>query len=307
MRFAFAGTSPFAAEICAHLCEHDHPPVVVITKEDSRAGRGKELVASAVAHTASTYDLITLKPSTLNQTVIDTIADYALDLCIVVAYGKILPAELLSLPLYGCWNLHTSLLPAYRGAAPIERALLDGMTHTGVTLMQMDEELDTGDIIAQKSFAISEQDTKITVSRRMCMDATTLILNQINQLGDITTTKQNHAVATYATKIRKEELWVNWHQTAIVVHRHIHALCPDARTQLHGKVVKLLAATVMKLTHQVPAGTIVGFDETGLLVQCGDGAVLIHSLQLAGKKPISGKALYNGYKRLFVIGTTFDA
>lgn len=285
MRLIFAGTPDFAASALLALIQAGHEILLVLTQPDRPAGRGMQLKHSAVKDLALLHQLSIAQPSTLKDPQFQAdLRSINADLMIVAAYGLILPQAVLDIPRLGCLNIHASLLPRWRGAAPIQRALLADDKVTGITIMQMDAGLDTGAMLLQKSTPISTSDTAHTLHDKLATLGATCIVEAVNLLPCLNPVVQNDAQATYAAKISKEEARINWSRPAADIERAIRAYnpFPCAYTLRNGEPLKLWDAQVND-TNGAP-GAILKADNKGILVGCGRGALRITELQRAGGK-----------------------
>ena len=306
-RLIFAGTPPFAATQLAALIAADLKPLCVLTQPDRPAGRGRQIQSSAVKVLALEHNIPVLQPVQLKDTdILNELKALAADLMIVCAYGLILPKRILAVPKYGCWNIHASLLPKFRGAAPIQYALWKEESTTGVTLMQMDAGMDTGDMLMTRQIPIAPDDTSETLHERLSVLGAGLL---IEGLEDIPGTCQKAIVqdndaATYAPKILKQDGQINFAQTAHQVCRQIRAFIPwpIAHFKIEDAPVRVLKASVVPNSPSTPSGTIVQVDKTGLTVACAKDCVRIEQIQLPGKKPVSFSDFYNSRPDFFETG-----
>lgn len=299
LRLAFAGTPEFAAAILWALIEESpHEIAVVYTQPDRPAGRGRHLRISPVKALATSRALPLYQPKTLREKVIEEQLA-ALDLMVVVAYGLIVPRPLLDAPQHGCINVHASLLPRWRGAAPIQRAILAGDTETGITIMQMDEELDTGPVVAQARVAIRPYDTGKSLHDRLAQRAAECLIRTLDHYaaGAIRPMPQDERLATYANKITQSEAELDWAQPAAEIERMIRAFNPKpvAHTTLNTLDLRVWEATALDKTHKLPPGTVIGTSMAGIDVAAGDGVVRLVTVQVPGKRPISARDFLNAH------------
>ena len=292
----FAGTPPFAAAHLAALHEAGHEIAAVFTQPDRPAGRGRKLLPNAVATIARELGLPLHKPENLaGEAPAALLASFRPDVLIVAAYGLILPKSILDLPRFGCINVHASLLPRWRGAAPIERALLAGDRRTGVSIMQMDEGLDTGPVLLQREVAILAGDDRNGLEAKLTEAGCGALLHSLEHLPELlaSSTSQDNGLATYARKLGKDDARIDWGQDARFISRQVRAGIGrmPAFCFANGQRIRILQATARDLDPAGTPGKIVEFDKTGLLVACGQGALRIASLQLPGRKPVSAGAL----------------
>ncbi len=302
MRILFMGTPEISAICLSRLIDDGFSVVAVATGEDKPRGRGNVMTPSPVKVVAGEHGIPVYQPKTLRGGAFaEPLAAIAPDVIVVVAYGKILPADVLAFPKYGCINLHVSLLPKYRGAAPMQRAVMNGERETGVTVMQMDEGVDTGDILAVERFPIAETDTFGTVHDRSAEVGARLLSATLRavEAGDLHPTKQPEEGATYAAKIEKEECAVDFSKDARAVADKIRGLSPipTAVCRHRGKLLKLLFATPTEGTGF--PGEVLATDGTGegsITVACGKDAVKILSLIPEGKGKMSAGDFVRGRK-----------
>lgn len=306
----FAGTPEASATVLSALLASAHRVIGVLTQPDKSRGRGKKQTQSPVKQAAINAGVPVFQPETLQDQAIQQ-ALHALkpDIIIVVAYGMLLPQAVLALPQYGCINVHYSLLPRWRGAAPIERAIEAGDTTTGVSIMQMDAGLDTGDVLAMASLPISPDTSSAALYEQLSVLAPKTLLATLNQLdaSQQQAKKQVATQATYAKKLTKQEAEINWDEPAAMIVRKIQAFNPRpvARAYLDETMIRFFSAHEAHPAPSKAAGEILRADKTGLSIMCGDGAITITQLQLPGKdiKPFS--ELINGYATFFCVGKRF--
>jgi methionyl-tRNA formyltransferase len=300
LRIVFAGTPEFAAESLKALLQHAaHEVIAVYTQPDRPAGRGRELRASPVKELAVSHRLPVFQPSTLKDPVaVAELEELHPDLMVVAAYGLLLPQAVLDIPRLGCINVHASLLPRWRGAAPIQRAILAGDRETGITIMQMDAGLDTGPMRHIERCPISPNDTGGSLHDRLALlggDALVAALEQLVE-GTLPSEPQDAGRATYAAKISKEEARLDWTRPAAELDRMVRAYnpVPVAFTVLGGQTVRIWEASLCAETTTAPPGMIIAASREGLRVAAGEGTVLrIEVLQLPGGKPLSVMQLLN--------------
>ena len=308
MKVAFAGTPEFAAGHLQALIASHHDVVAVITQPDRPGKRGKKLIPSPVKVVAEAAAIPCLQPTKLTT---DNFDGLEFDLLVVVAYGQILRPPVLAWPKYGCINVHASLLPRWRGAAPVQRAILAGDQETGVTVIQMDEGLDTGAMLATRNITIETSETTASLLSKMLEAGGTCLIEVIDSIeaGSINPVAQEDSQSTYASKIEKPEALIDWQATAARVDRQVRAFQPDpvAFTYLGDKRVKIHAGEVA--AGAGPAGEILSVTAKGVLVGCGESAYLIQAIQLPlGKGSIlSPKDVMNGWMDVLSPGTRFEA
>ena len=307
LNIIFAGTPDFAAKHLKALIDSNHNVIAVFSQPDRPAGRGNKLTASPVKQLAIENNLPIYQPTTLktveNQHVI---ANLNADIMIVVAYGLILPQAVLDMPKLGCLNVHGSLLPKWRGAAPIQRACWAGDSETGITIMQMDAGLDTGDMLYKLACPIEPSDTSATLYEKLAKlgpQALLETLTLINQ-GKIKPEKQQQSQATYAEKLSKQEAKLDWNLSAIQLERCVRAFnpWPVSYFEVNGEPIKVWQAQVMATQHNQPVGTILQADKKGICIATSDGSLNMTILQPAGKKPMSAQDLLNSRKSWFEVG-----
>lgn len=307
LKIIFAGTPDFAARHLDALFASEHQIVGVFTQPDRPAGRGKKLVASPVKVLAESHQVPVFQPASLRQQENQQlIAGLDADIMVVVAYGLLLPQAVLDMPRLGCINVHGSLLPRWRGAAPIQRALWAGDQHTGITIMQMDIGLDTGDMLLRLNCPITPQDTSASLYDSLAQLGPQGMLQTLQQLanGTAVAEKQDDSLATYASKLSKEEARLDWNLSAKQLERCIRAFnpWPVSYFMVDEQPVKVWLATV--LPHQdVQPGTIVQSDKQGIQVATAEGVLQLEILQPAGKKAMPAKDLLNSRQEWFTSGT----
>ncbi len=287
MKIIFAGTPQFAASALAALLG-EHQIAAALTQPDRPAGRGMRLAASPVKRLALQHGLPVLQPATLKtEEVQRTLAALDADVMVVAAYGLILPKAVLQLPRHGCLNIHASLLPRWRGAAPIQRAILAGDSETGITIMQMDEGLDTGDMLLRRACPIAQSDTAQTLQDKLAGIGADCILEALRLLQEsrLAPARQDDAAATYATKLLKSEARVDWHLDARQIERAVRAFnpFPVCHAELDGVTIKIWQAALQEGA-QGEAGKVLAADRRGITVACGKDALRLEVLQRPGGK-----------------------
>jgi methionyl-tRNA formyltransferase len=312
LKILFAGTPEFAAAHLRALLQSHHQVLAVYTQPDRPAGRGKQLQASPVKQLALEAGLPVEQPLSLKSLEAQTgLKEYGADLMVVVAYGLLLPLPVLETPRLGCINVHASLLPRWRGAAPIQRAIEAGDTETGVTIMQMDVGLDTGAMLLKRTCAIEPRDTASSLHDRLIELGPPALLETLQQLADGTAVPetQQHDLASYAHKLTKEEGLLDWSQSAQELDARVRAFnpFPIAYTLHQGETLRIYEATPEALRHQAEPGTLMPADRA-LLVACGhDTALRLNLVQLPGKKAMSAQDLLNGFSARFQPGSRLGA
>ncbi|MBE9562143.1 MAG: methionyl-tRNA formyltransferase, partial [Proteobacteria bacterium] len=259
-RIIFAGTPQFSVPSLLALLNSKHTVCAVYTQPDRKAGRGRKLQASPVKQTALEHKIDVYQPITLKDEVVQSqLKELQADLMVVVAYGLILPKIVLETPKLGCINVHASLLPRWRGAAPIQRALLAGDDATGITLMQMDVGLDTGGMIKTASCKISSDDNGQTLHDRLSEIGANLLANTIDEIGNLPVTPQDNSQKTYASKLEKTEAQLNWNESAIALERKVRAFnpWPVAQTNLFEQTLRIWKAQVISISTTEPIGSVV--------------------------------------------------
>lgn len=307
LKIIFAGTPDFAARHLDALLASEHQVVGVFTQPDRPAGRGNKLTSSPVKVLAQTHDIPVFQPKSLkpeeNQ---HLVADLQADIMVVVAYGLILPKAVLAMPRLGCINVHGSLLPRWRGAAPIQRSLWAGDTETGVTIMQMDVGLDTGDMLHKLSCPITAEDTSASLYEKLAQLGPQGMLLTLDLLasGNARPEVQDEALVSYAEKLSKEEARLDWSLSAAQLERCIRAFNPWPMSyfMIEEQPVKVWQATVLPYQNKQP-GEIVLADKQGIQIATADGVLNLVSLQPAGKKAMSAQDLLNSRREWFVPGT----
>jgi len=307
LKIIFAGTPDFAARHLDALLASEHQVVGVFTQPDRPAGRGNKLTSSPVKVLAQTHDIPVFQPKSLkpeeNQ---HLVADLQADIMVVVAYGLILPKAVLAMPRLGCINVHGSLLPRWRGAAPIQRSLWAGDTETGVTIMQMDVGLDTGDMLHKLSCPITAEDTSASLYEKLAQLGPQGMLLTLDLLasGNARPEVQDEALVSYAEKLSKEEARLDWSLSAAQLERCIRAFNPWPMSyfMIEEQPVKVWQATVLPHQNKQP-GEIVLADKQGIQIATAEGVLNLVSLQPAGKKAMSAQDLLNSRREWFVPGT----
>lgn len=308
LRILFAGTPDFAASSLKALLDAGHKVIGVYTQPDRPAGRGRKLTPSPVKKVALDNNLPVYQPLNFKQQEDRQIlADLNADLMIVVAYGLLLPSAVLDAPRLGCINVHASLLPRWRGAAPIHRALLAGDSETGVTIMQMDIGLDTGAMLLKKSCPINSSDTSGELHDRLADIGAAALLESLPGIADQTITHetQDDSLACYAHKLEKAEGQIDWQQSAAEITRHVKGLSPwpVAFTTLAGETLRVWYAEAETTPTTAKPGTIVGTDKKSIMVASGAGIVRLLKIQLPGSKAMETSAVLNSKQELFSNGT----
>ena len=306
LNIVFAGTPDFAARHLQALIDSEHRIVAVYSQPDRPAGRGKKLQASAVKQLAVENDIDVYQPENFkSEEARQQLADLKADVMVVVAYGLILPQVVLDTPRLGCLNVHGSLLPKWRGAAPIQRSIWAGDKETGVTIMQMDKGLDTGAMLHKSAIAIEADDTSATLYEKLASVGPQALLETLETLQDISPEVQNNEQATYAEKLSKQEARVDWKLDAQQLERNVRAFnpWPVVFFELDAGPVKVWQAEALVYSEDSPAGTIIQADKQGIVVATGNGALRMTTLQLPGKKQMPVSDILNARKEWFEVGT----
>lgn len=307
LRIIFAGTPDFAAPALAALIEAGHKIVLVLTQPDRPSGRGMKLKASPVKELALEHDIEVFQPETLKDSAAQSrIEDAKADVIIVAAYGLIIPTNVLNMPRLGCYNIHASLLPRWRGAAPIQRSLLAGDKETGVTIMEVVPALDAGAMISKGVVPITELDTAQTLHDALAKTGADLMVKAMENLsknGTLASTPQDNSLVTYAEKLQKSEATIDWNKSADAISKQVRAFnpFPVATAMLNGEVCRIWMAT--KKSGKGLAGQVVATNET-IDVACGEGVLSIHELQLPGGKRLKAREFLTG--RQLPAGTQFE-
>jgi methionyl-tRNA formyltransferase len=308
MKIVFFGTPQFAVSTLEKiLAQPEHTVLGVVTQPDRKRGRGSQLWPSPVKAIAAEYHLAIQQPANIKRSTetIEWLRSLQADVFVVVAYGQILSPEILDIPQMGCINVHGSLLPAYRGAAPIQRCLVDGVTETGITTMLMDAGMDTGAMLLKVSVPISHVINAQELGEQLAAIGADLLVQTLQQLPQLTPQPQNDSLATYAAMIKKTDGVLDWSQPAASLHNQVRGFYPDCYLELGTQSVKVLATLPLMApywTDELPAGlppSVVGsiawiMKGHGPVIQTGAGYLLLQQVQLPGKKPQSGADFVNG-------------
>lgn len=309
LRIVFAGTPDFAARHLSSLLASHHEVVAVFTQPDRPAGRGKKLTPSPVKVLAEAHGVPVHQPVSLKKPEGQAeLAQYQADVMVVVAYGLILPQAVLDMPRLGCLNVHGSLLPRWRGAAPIQRAIWAGDKDTGVTIMQMDKGLDTGAMLQKASLAIEAGDTSASLYEKLAELGPVALLETLDKLESLTPQTQDDSLANYAEKLSKEEARIDWHQEAAFIERCVRAFnpWPVSHFEVQEQSVKLWQAEVLNTPCSDSPGTIIACGKSGIDVATGNGVLRILQLQLPNKKAMSASDVLNARQDWFAVGTVLS-
>ena len=305
LRIIFAGTPDFAAVALQALIDSSHEVVAVYTQPDRPAGRGRKLKPGPVKKLALMHNIPVCQPVSLKaEDEQQQLREWNADVMVVAAYGLILPKAVLEIPRYGCLNIHASLLPRWRGAAPIQRAILAGDKQSGITIMQMDVGLDTGDMLLRTPVTIDSNDTGGSLHDKLAAQGAKDILNVLEQVTtqQLQPVMQDDTQANYANKLEKAEAQIDWSQKAEDIERLVRAFnpWPVAFTQLNEKLLRIYKAEVTDKNGE--AGTILLADKKGVVIACGQQALCLLQLQPAGSKPMDAAAFINGHGDKLVVG-----
>lgn len=304
MKVIFMGTPDFAVGTLEALIEAGHEVVLAVTQPDKPKGRGKEMQYTPVKECALKHDIPVFQPIRVREAeCIEELRKYNADIMVVVAFGQILPKEILEMCTYGCVNVHASLLPKYRGSAPIQWAIIDGEEVTGVTTMQMDEGLDTGDMLLKTEIPIEPKETGGSLFDKLAQAGAKLCVETLEALqnGTVTPIPQGETTTAYAKMLDKQLGDINWNKTAVEIERLIRGLTPwpSAYTNWNDKVMKIWDAEVSDIDVEMEdakPGTIVKVEKDAFYVQTGEGLLKVCELQIPGKKRMDAGAFLRGYQ-----------
>ena len=301
MRIVFMGTPDFAVGALEALVEAGHEVAAVVTQPDKPKGRGKEMQQTPVKACALKHNIEVFQPIKIKTPdAVEVLKGYDADLFVVAAFGQILSKEILDMPKYGCVNIHASLLPKYRGAAPIQWAVLDGEKETGVTIMQMNEGLDTGDMLTKVIVPIEDNDTGESLFNKLAEAGAKLLVETIPQIeaGTLNPEPQDDSRSTYARMIKKEMGQIDWKKEAVVLERLVRGMnsWPSAYTHFNGKTLKVWEAGVEVSEKKAEPGTVVEVTKASIKVQTGKDLLVLKQIQLEGKKRMDVGAFLLGYK-----------
>ncbi|WP_223669768.1 methionyl-tRNA formyltransferase [Kangiella shandongensis] len=301
LKVIFAGTPDFAATSLQSLIDSPHQVIAVYTQPDRQSGRGKKIHMSPVKELALTHQIPVEQPQNFkSEQSRQILAGYNADVMVVAAYGLLLPQAVLDIPRLGCINVHGSLLPRWRGAAPIQRAIQAGDSETGVTIMQMEAGLDTGPMLAKAITPITAEDTGATLHDKLAAQGAQLLVRAMDEIagGTIEAEPQDDGLTTYAHKLSKQEAFIDWSLDATTIERTIRAFnsWPVAQTQIDDKTIRIWQTQVINEASNEQAGTIVQADKQGIVVACGQHQLRLTELQLPGSRRMSVKDLLNAPK-----------
>lgn len=304
MKIIYMGTPDFAVAPLEAILKAGHEVTAVVTQPDRQKGRGREVQYSPVKECALSYGIPVLQPLKIKEKdAVEELRKYPADIFVVAAFGQLLSEEILNMPRLGCINIHASLLPAYRGAAPIQWCVINGEEKTGVTIMQMAKGMDTGDILLQKEVVLDEKETGGSLFDRLMETGAELIVEVLPKIeaGELTPVVQKEELATYAGKITKDMGNIDFAKSAVTIERLIRGLnpWPSAFTHYKGKILKIWDADVVSecanAENPVP-GTVIAMDKESFTLATGEGALRIRSLQPEGKKRMSCAEFMRGYE-----------
>ena len=309
MKILFMGTPDFAVGTLRSLAEAGHEITLVVSQPDKPKGRGHAMVPTPVKAVAEELGIPVFQPVKIREAK-DVLEKTEADVCVVAAFGQIIPASILHMKKYGCINVHASLLPKYRGAAPIQWAVIDGEKESGVTIMQMDEGLDTGDMLAKAIVPLDEKETGGSLFDKLSEAGGRLCVETLAKLekGEITPEKQGESPTAYASMLDKKMGNIDWNKSAVVIERLVRGLnpWPSAYTHLDGKTLKIWACDVLpQSASKGESGEILEVTKDAIHVQTGDGILVLREIQLAGKARMDAGAFLRGYK--VVPGTVLSA
>ena len=309
MKIIFMGTPDFAVGTLRSLAEAGHEITLVVSQPDKPKGRGHAMVPTPVKVVAEELGIPVFQPVKIREAK-DVLEKTEADVCVVAAFGQIIPASILHMKKYGCINVHASLLPKYRGAAPIQWAVIDGEKESGVTIMQMDEGLDTGDMLAKAIVPLDEKETGGSLFDKLSEAGGRLCVETLAKLekGEITPEKQGESPTAYASMLDKKMGNIDWNKSAVVIERLVRGLnpWPSAYTHLDGKTLKIWACDVLpQSASKGESGEILEVTKDAIYVQTGDGILVLREIQLAGKARMDAGAFLRGYK--VVPGTVLSA
>ena len=301
MKIIFMGTPDFSVGTLEALVEAGHEVVLAVTQPDKPKGRGKEMQFTPVKECAMKYDIPVFQPRKVREPeCIEELRKYNADIMVVVAFGQLLPKEILEMTPYGCVNVHASLLPKYRGAAPIQWAIIDGEEVTGVTTMQMNEGLDTGDMLLKVEIPIEAKETGGSLFDKLSDAGAKLCVETLDKLEkkEITPIPQGETTTAYAKMLDKQVGNIDWTKSAVEIERLIRGLTPwpSAYTNWNGKVMKIWDAQALDGASDVLPGTIAQVDKEAFYVQTGNGFLKVCELQIPGKKRMDAAAFMRGYQ-----------
>ncbi|ROR98992.1 methionyl-tRNA formyltransferase [Sinobacterium caligoides] len=311
LKIIFAGTPTFSAQHLQALVDQGrHQIVAVYTQPDRQSGRGKKVLPTPVKQVALAHDIPVYQPLSLKpEAELELLASHGADLMVVVAYGLLLPQGVLDTPRLGCINVHASLLPRWRGAAPIERCIESGDEETGVTIMQMDIGLDTGNMISKRFCTIEPAETGDSLRDKLSAVGQPALLETCNRMANelVEGEVQDDSLSNYASKLSKSEAAIDWQHSAVAIERKIRAFNSSnvCFSELGGQRIKIWSATVVECDSSAAAGSIIECSKKRVVVRCGEQALLLTQLQLPGKKAMDTAAVLNSRRDWFAEGQCF--
>ncbi len=300
MKIVIMGTPDFAVRSLETLIHSKHEVIGVVTQPDKPKGRGKTIQMTPVKELALEHGIPVFQPKRIrNEEAIAHVKEWNPDVIVVAAFGQLLPKEIIDMPQYGCLNIHASLLPKYRGASPIQQAVINGEKESGVTIMKMDEGLDTGDMLKKKSVLLDEKETGESLHDKLALLGGPLMLEVLEELekGTAVLTPQKDEESSYAKMLKKDMGHIDWEKPATVIECLIRGLnsWPSAYTGFEGKTLKIWNADVVEENSEYNPGTIVRTEKDAVFVQTGEGLLKLKEVQLEGKKRMDMAAFLRGY------------
>ena len=299
MRIVFMGTPEVAAFSLERLFEAPEPVVGVVTQPERPAGRGRKTILSPVRRAAEIHGVPTLAPEKIRDpSFFDVLSKWAPDLIVVVAYGRILPRQILELAPHGCLNVHYSLLPKYRGAAPVPWAIIGGEEKSGVTTMLLVEKMDAGPIFLQREISVAPNDTTVSLQAKLAPVGAELLVETIagHKAGNLTPQAQDESKVTYAPVLKKEDGLIDWNLPAVSIERRVRGFnpWPSAYTYLAGNLLKIHRARVIEMAEKAAPGEVLKADKEGLWIATGAGALSLEEVQLENRKKMTAREFLNG-------------
>lgn len=309
MKVIFMGTPDFAVGTLEAIIEAGHEVTLVVTQPDKPKGRGKAMQFTPVKECAVAHNIPVFQPTKIREPeCVAELRKYEADIIIVVAFGQILTTEILEMPKYGCFNVHASLLPKYRGAAPIQRVIIDGEKESGVTIQQMNEGIDTGDMLLKVTVPIEEKETGGSYHDKLSAAGAKLCVEAMKQAeaGTLRPEKQDDSLSCYAKMLDKKLGEIDWSKEAAVIERLVRGLnpWPSAYSHLHGKTLKIWSADVLDKQYEAQPGQVAEVTKDAVIIQTGKGALAVKELQLEGKKRMAAGDFLRGYQ--VEIGTALE-
>lgn len=309
MKVIFMGTPDFAVGTLEAIIEAGHEVTLVVTQPDKPKGRGKAMQFTPVKECAVAHNIPVFQPTKIREPeCVAELRKYEADIIIVVAFGQILTTEILEMPKYGCFNVHASLLPKYRGAAPIQRVIIDGEKESGVTIQQMNEGIDTGDMLLKVTVPIEEKETGGSYHDKLSSAGAKLCVEAMKQAeaGTLRPEKQDDSLSCYAKMLDKKLGEIDWSKEAAVIERLVRGLnpWPSAYSHLQGKTLKIWSADVLDKQYEAQPGQVAEVTKDAVIIQTGKGALAVKELQLEGKKRMAAGDFLRGYQ--VEIGTALE-